>query len=133
VEIGWKLRVQIAADVARAMAFLHSKKIMHRDLKSKNLLVDANWKIKRTHTTNQLTTIVAITTITTIAAVISLSTRTSHTHVRPSFFSPLLSASLRFWLRSYLHEGQATLHSVRYRGLDGTPQPQPNNKKRKNK
>jgi serine/threonine protein kinase len=46
VEIGWKLRVQIAADVARAMAFLHSKKIMHRDLKSKNLLVDANWKIK---------------------------------------------------------------------------------------
>jgi len=46
VEIGWKLRVQIAADVARAMAFLHSKKIMHRDLKSKNLLVDTNWKIK---------------------------------------------------------------------------------------
>lgn len=46
VEIAWKLRVQIAADMARAMAFLHSKKIMHRDLKSKNLLVDANWKIK---------------------------------------------------------------------------------------
>jgi serine/threonine protein kinase len=45
-EIPWKLRVQIALDVARAMAFLHSKKIMHRDLKSKNLLVDANWKIK---------------------------------------------------------------------------------------
>ncbi len=30
IEISWKLRVQIAADVAKAMAFLHSKKIMHR-------------------------------------------------------------------------------------------------------
>jgi serine/threonine protein kinase len=77
------------------MAFLHSKKIMHRDLKSKNLLVDANWKIKRTHTTNQLTTIVAITTTTTIAAVISLSTRKrTHTYTFalrsfPPFFPPV--------------------------------------------
>jgi serine/threonine protein kinase len=118
VEIAWKLRVQIAADVARAMAFLHSKKIMHRDLKSKNLLVDANWKIKRTHRSCEPTAAAAAT------AAISLSTRKrTHTRVRPSFF-PLLSASLRLWLRSYLHEGQATLHSVRYRGLDGTPQPQ---------
>jgi len=46
VTIPWKLRLQIASNVASSMAFLHSKKIIHRDLKSKNLLVDINWKIK---------------------------------------------------------------------------------------
>ncbi|KAL6075750.1 putative Serine/threonineprotein kinase [Balamuthia mandrillaris] len=46
LEMTWKLRVQVACDVAKAMAFLHSKRIMHRDLKSKNLLVDSTWKIK---------------------------------------------------------------------------------------
>eukprot|EP01087_Luapelamoeba_hula_P007546 TRINITY_DN1845_c4_g1_i1.p1 TRINITY_DN1845_c4_g1~~TRINITY_DN1845_c4_g1_i1.p1 ORF type:complete len:500 (-),score=59.51 TRINITY_DN1845_c4_g1_i1:33-1532(-) len=45
-DMGWRLRIQIGCDIARAMVFLHARKIMHRDLKSKNLLVDTNWKIK---------------------------------------------------------------------------------------
>ncbi len=35
----WPKRLQIASDLAKAMFYLHSKKIIHRDLKSKNLLV----------------------------------------------------------------------------------------------
>jgi len=46
VEMPWTLRVLIAHDVACAMAYLHSRNVIHRDLKSKNLLVGDNWKIK---------------------------------------------------------------------------------------
>ena len=46
VVMPWKLRVKIANDVACAMAYLHSRNIIHRDLKAKNLLVDDNWRIK---------------------------------------------------------------------------------------
>eukprot|EP01090_Pellita_catalonica_P008030 TRINITY_DN1867_c0_g1_i3.p1 TRINITY_DN1867_c0_g1~~TRINITY_DN1867_c0_g1_i3.p1 ORF type:complete len:520 (-),score=103.10 TRINITY_DN1867_c0_g1_i3:254-1720(-) len=46
VEMTWILRLQVALDIARAMAFLHAKEVMHRDLKSKNLLVSVDWKIK---------------------------------------------------------------------------------------
>jgi len=46
INIPWPLRVQIAVDIASAMTYLHSRKIMHRDLKSKNLLVGDNWKVK---------------------------------------------------------------------------------------
>jgi len=38
-EMPWLLRARIATDVAYAMTFLHSKGIIHRDLKSNNLLV----------------------------------------------------------------------------------------------
>lgn len=37
--MSWHLRVKIAIDVAYAMNYLHSKKMIHRDLKSQNLLV----------------------------------------------------------------------------------------------
>jgi len=42
----WKLRA--ALDAARGMQYLHSSNpvILHRDLKSDNLLVDANWRVK---------------------------------------------------------------------------------------
>jgi LIM domain kinase 1 len=46
LELSWHLRVKIAIDVAYAMNYLHSKKMIHRDLKSQNLLVCEDWKIK---------------------------------------------------------------------------------------
>jgi tRNA A-37 threonylcarbamoyl transferase component Bud32 len=39
VELPWWLRVKFAQDTADALRYLHNKKIMHRDLKSSNLLV----------------------------------------------------------------------------------------------
>ncbi len=39
IEMDWKLRIEILRDIALAMNYLHSKHIMHRDLKSHNLLV----------------------------------------------------------------------------------------------
>jgi len=45
-EISWLLRARIATDVAYAMTFLHSKGLIHRDLKSNNLLVAENGRIK---------------------------------------------------------------------------------------
>lgn len=44
--LSWLLRAKIATDVAYAMTFLHSKGLIHRDLKSNNLLVGENWKVK---------------------------------------------------------------------------------------
>eukprot|EP01100_Stratorugosa_tubuloviscum_P001256 TRINITY_DN1278_c1_g3_i1.p1 TRINITY_DN1278_c1_g3~~TRINITY_DN1278_c1_g3_i1.p1 ORF type:complete len:386 (-),score=196.22 TRINITY_DN1278_c1_g3_i1:17-1174(-) len=44
--LSWLLRAKISLDCAQAMAFLHSKGLIHRDLKSNNLLVGDNWKIK---------------------------------------------------------------------------------------
>jgi len=46
IHLGWKLRIKIAIDVASAMSFLHSKGIIHRDLKSNNLLVSDNFRVK---------------------------------------------------------------------------------------
>lgn len=44
--LSWKKKVRISSDLAKAMLFLHSKKIIHRDLKSKNILLDEHGKIR---------------------------------------------------------------------------------------
>jgi len=45
-DIPWNVRADIAKQLAAAMNYLHSRNIIHRDLKSHNLLVGDGWKIK---------------------------------------------------------------------------------------
>ncbi|KAH8923342.1 kinase-like protein [Atractiella rhizophila] len=42
----WRLRVSFAVDVTRAVAYLHARGCMHRDLKGENLLVTENERLK---------------------------------------------------------------------------------------
>ena len=46
LHLSWSVRVQMATDIAQAMNYLHRRKLLHRDLKTKNLLVDVNYRIK---------------------------------------------------------------------------------------
>ncbi|XP_027120996.1 uncharacterized protein [Coffea arabica] len=47
-KLDWRRRIHMALDVARGMNYLHhcNPPIIHRDLKSSNLLVDKNWTVK---------------------------------------------------------------------------------------
>ncbi|XP_010024797.2 LOW QUALITY PROTEIN: dual specificity protein kinase splA [Eucalyptus grandis] len=47
-KLDWRRRVHMALDVARGMNYLHhyNPPIIHRDLKSSNLLVDKSWNVK---------------------------------------------------------------------------------------
>lgn len=49
-ELKWPRRLGMALDAAKGMLYLHSHKppIIHRDLKSPNLLVDRHWRVKVT-------------------------------------------------------------------------------------
>jgi serine/threonine protein kinase len=40
------LRWNIALDIAKGLNYLHSKNIIHQDLKSMNILIDKDWKAK---------------------------------------------------------------------------------------
>lgn len=42
----WRLRISFAMDIARAVAYLHARNCMHRDLKGENLLITENERIK---------------------------------------------------------------------------------------
>uniref|UniRef100_A0A7N1A0V8 non-specific serine/threonine protein kinase n=1 Tax=Kalanchoe fedtschenkoi TaxID=63787 RepID=A0A7N1A0V8_KALFE len=48
IKFDWRRRVNMAIDIAQGMNYLHHYKppIVHRDLKSSNLLVDKNWNVK---------------------------------------------------------------------------------------
>jgi len=42
----WRRRLSILRDVAKAMVYLHEKRVVHRDLKSMNVIITKNWVAK---------------------------------------------------------------------------------------
>jgi serine/threonine protein kinase len=44
--LSWRMRVSIAKDIAEGMAFLHGRQLLHRDLKSLNVLLDSHGRAK---------------------------------------------------------------------------------------
>ena len=40
VALDWPLRARMAKELAGAISFLHARNVVHRDLKSENILVD---------------------------------------------------------------------------------------------
>lgn len=44
--IPWRRKLQFALDTAKGMAYLHDSNVIHRDLKSHNLLVSSQWRVK---------------------------------------------------------------------------------------
>lgn len=45
-EISWKKRIAMALDIARGMSYLHSRSIIFRDLKARNMLMDSHNRVK---------------------------------------------------------------------------------------
>lgn len=45
LKIGWKRRVMMALDIASALAYMHRYKVVHRDVKSANIVVDPDWHV----------------------------------------------------------------------------------------
>ncbi|GLT36545.1 hypothetical protein SLA2020_109160 [Shorea laevis] len=45
-KLPFKTVIQLGLDLARGLSYLHSKKIIHRDVKTENLLLDKNFRLK---------------------------------------------------------------------------------------
>jgi len=45
-DIPFVLKTKMAYQTAKGMHFLHSSGVVHRDLKSMNLLLDSKWNVK---------------------------------------------------------------------------------------
>ena len=46
IELGMPMRVKIALDCARVYLYMHNLGIVHRDIKSHNVLIDSNFNVK---------------------------------------------------------------------------------------
>ncbi len=44
--ISWSLAVHLMTEITKPLAFLHSRRVIHRDIKLENVLVGQNWSIK---------------------------------------------------------------------------------------
>ncbi|KAM1341205.1 hypothetical protein ACFX2F_005690 [Malus domestica] len=45
-KLAFKVVIQLALDLSKGLSYLHSKKILHRDVKTENMLVDAHTTLK---------------------------------------------------------------------------------------
>ncbi|KAL8530546.1 hypothetical protein ACS0TY_007545 [Phlomoides rotata] len=45
-KLAFKIVIQLALDLAKGLSYLHSKKIVHRDVKTENMLLDCNRTLK---------------------------------------------------------------------------------------
>ncbi|KAG8373083.1 hypothetical protein BUALT_Bualt12G0133800 [Buddleja alternifolia] len=48
-KLPFKIVIQLALDLARGLSYLHSKKIIHRDVKTGTMLLDSNGNLKIAH------------------------------------------------------------------------------------